>query len=229
MAGDHVLGPRGLERALRRAMQRNCLFRERFGALSIDQVTVHIDPQRIDVLAGQLGTYASLPIPDGPGPLARLLADVATMVSHASLTVNIPSASAAELTHRTARIRADFALECAAVLAASRGYAVSVDQIPLSGLSRALWARDREQLAAIFQESLGAPRERIAGRPARVLSADSYWNLCSVTEEDGWPAKAVVQLIEDYLSPPPNSQIAAFYADEVSGDDWRRLYRWYMG
>ena len=139
MAGDHVLGPRGLERALRRAMQRNCLFRERYGGLSIDPVTVLADPHRMEVLAGQLKTYTSLPIPAGPGPLAELLADVATMVSHASLTVNIPSASSAELERRTARIRADFALECAAVLAASRGYAISVNQIPLSDLSRALW------------------------------------------------------------------------------------------
>ena len=228
MAGDHVLGPRGLERALRRAMQRNCLFRERYGGLSIDPVTVLADPHRMEVLAGQLKTYTSLPIPAGPGPLAELLADVATMVSHASLTVNIPSASSAELERRTARIRADFALECAAVLAASRGYAISVNQIPLSDLSRALWGRNRDWLAAIFQKSLGAPRERKSGKPARVLSEDNYWNLCTVAEEDQWPPSAVLQLIEHYLSPPPKSE-AAFYADEVSGDDWRRLYRWYMG
>lgn len=228
MPEDHVLGPRGVEQALRRGMQRNCLFRERYGGLSIDPVTVQADPHMIQVLSGQLMTYTSLPIPNGPGPLAGLLADVAIMVSHASLTVDIPSARPAELERRTARIRTDFALECAAALAASRGYPTSVDQIPLGDLSRALWARDRDRLAVIFQKSLGAPRARRSGKPARVLSADSYWNLTSVAEEDQWPARAVVQLIEDYLSPPPNSE-AAFYADEVSGDDWRRLYRWYMG
>ena len=72
MAGDHVLGPRGLERALRRAMQRNCLFRERYGGLSIDPVTVLADPHRMEVLAGQLKTYTSLPIPAGLGPPGRV-------------------------------------------------------------------------------------------------------------------------------------------------------------
>jgi hypothetical protein len=228
MAGDQVLGPLGLDKALRRAMQRNCLIRERHGGLSIVPVTVLADPQTIDMLAGQLSTYTSLPIQDGPGPLARLLADVAIIVSHAGLTVSCPSASSSELRHQAARISTDFALECAVALAASRGYVISVNRIALGDLSGALADKDRGLLVPIFQQSLGARLARKPKKPGRELSEKSYWGLAAVADIDKWSAAEIVRLIEEYLSPPPNSMVA-FYTNDVSGEDWRRLYRWLFG
>jgi hypothetical protein len=228
MAEDHVLGALGLEKALRRAMQRNCLIRERHGGLSIVPVTVLADPQTIDVLAGQLRRYTSLLIEGGTGPLAQLLADVAIIVSHAGLKVISPSASSTELKHQAARISTDFALECAVALAASRGYVISVNRIPLGDLSGALGDKDGGLLRSIFQESLGARLARKPKKPSRELSAKSYWNLCSVADIDKWTDSAIVRLIEEYLSPPPSS-LVAFYTNDVSGEDWRRLYRWLFG
>jgi hypothetical protein len=59
----------------------------------------------------------------------------------------------------------------------------------------------------------------------REISAESYFNLRSVADLEGWSSADTLDLIEAFLSPAPHSHLA-FRRDAVSGDEWRRLYDW---
>ena len=59
----------------------------------------------------------------------------------------------------------------------------------------------------------------------RQLSAESYWNLRSVADQEHWDAADVLDLIEAHLSPVLHSHLA-FRRSIVTGDEWRRFYDW---
>jgi hypothetical protein len=61
-------------------------------------------------------------------------------------------------------------------------------------------------------------------KPGRKLSAESYSNLCSTAELEGWSDVEVLRLVDEHLNPVLSPRFV-YHASVVSGDDWRRLYR----
>jgi hypothetical protein len=59
----------------------------------------------------------------------------------------------------------------------------------------------------------------------RLLSAESFWNLRSVADQEGWSGQVVLELIEAQLS-PERHRFIAFHSSTVTGDEWKRLHDW---
>jgi hypothetical protein len=223
------------------AIDRNCRVEGRFDSTykitanpplhEIPGITVLVDPEILRALSRNLQVRTSLDGSTGAKPLAELLATVAIMASRAGPTVSGPPPRSTQLGILERDICTDFALACTLSLARSRKYPIPANRIPWDELYSALMLRDNDALVRLFYESLRMtqlacePRQTTR-RPesiGRTLSAESYWNLFSVAEDENWGEPVILRLIEEYLSPPPHPHFA-YYSNTVSGDEWVKLH-----
>jgi hypothetical protein len=201
----------------------------RFGRVS--GITVRPGPRTMTLLPEQLSSLAHSDMSATPGSLARLMAEVAILASHADVEVGGPLGSEPQLALLKREITTDFALNCALTLAEARGYPVMPSEWLWVVLHSVLVVKEDDWLRRIFRQLLaetrsgtrpGSARQFPKG-PGRTLSRESYWNLASEAERAGWDDEIRLRLIEEYLSPPPSAHLVR-YGNTVSGAEWRELY-----
>jgi hypothetical protein len=223
------------------AFSRHCLDETRVdGALTlrfrdVSGITWHAGERTMEVLSQQLRTLETISNVSAEEEwLADILASIAIIAGHADIKVIGPLEPSVRLDLLRRSITRDFALICALSLARARGHTISLEEVTRQVAYPALLARDQDSIALIFRTLLGTPQpasgprqvRRYQRAPRRELSAKSYWNLVSVGEVENWDDSVKLRLIEEYLSPAPHPHLISYINDDVSGDEWRELYRW---
>jgi len=103
-------------------------------------------------------------------------------------------------------------------LRAAEDQGPSPEEISAENEDALIWRLERQ-----FAEASPVP-EPVEVNTVRQLSADSYFNLRSVAEQEHWSDAEVLMLIEEHLCPVGDANLVC--SSIVSGADWRRLYSW---
>jgi hypothetical protein len=167
-----------------------------------------------------------------PGALAELMADVAIMVNQPGQVIIDKRLESPSVNPVVNKISMEFSIGC--VVSFARAYGYNITGILYEELCLALLLNNWEQLIRIFNECLRLAMhqetERALERQFNVnanrrLSAESWWNLRSVAEQERWSFADVLSLLDAHMNPLLDPRLV-HRSSTVSGSDWRRLYDW---
>ena len=99
-------------------------------------------------------------------------------------------------------------------------------EIPVAASSRSDGEPDR--IISYFEEQFGdgyPALETLIPEHDRELSSESYSNLLSVAEMEGWDRETILALIDEFRYPTLDPDLV-YHNVTISGSDWRRLYIW---
>jgi hypothetical protein len=181
MIGRHIFDARHVKAALAFALGLYGEVSEHFSDPSgiaafleiqgLSDFSVEISAEGLEDLDGKLWRLTSSSnFSTDPDSIASLLAEAAIIVSHASLRVSRPPTDSNRLHFIMRRIRTDFAIAYAALLARALRHKIPIGRIPRDQTAVALRNNDRELLVQIFRQSLGMAQPiggsgNLAGRP----------------------------------------------------------------
>jgi hypothetical protein len=212
-------------------------------------VTVSLDFQALEPLARSLNVVTRVDVSDSVGHLSQVMANVAMMVSHHGRIACQAGQESTDIDPLARRLCTEFAIACADSCAKPYGYDVHPVGLQQRQLEQALAKRDWPLLVRVFSDSLhladdndsrspGGNAEDLMRdierqfseaapipAPERHLSTESYWNLRSVAEQEGWTPAVVLMLIDEHMSPALYSHLV-YHSSTVSGSEWLRLYDW---
>jgi hypothetical protein len=202
-------------------------------------IEIEIDIAKLAQLSDELRAVTGVDVKGDLDHLAQLMAHVAITANQGGPAVADKRQKSGQVSPLGYRIRIEFSIAAVVSFARSRGYSINLNGFPHEQISKALLMRDWEQLVLMFRESLRvaliddlerkyaeASVSELAGvNVDRQLSAESYWNLRSVADQEHWSAADVLMLIEAYLSPSAQRHLV-FRRAAVTGSEWRRLYDW---
>jgi hypothetical protein len=202
-----------------------------------ERIAIRIDESALASLTDILKVVTGPDVSDDPGALVHVMADVATAVyCHRHITVE-------ELAESRKTAWLDFAIECALCVAGFSDYSVLITAECHHCIARALIANDWAMLRGLFDVAyrtspdvsagfmFGSPADASEQGPAddrmnRRLSTESYSNLRAVADSEYWTDSDILVMIDEYLNPSLNPELVHYTPAVVSGDEWRRLYRW---
>jgi hypothetical protein len=203
-------------------------------------IEIEIDLAKFAQLSDDLRVVTGVDVKGDLDHLAQLMAHVAITVNQGGPTVADKRQKSGQINPLAYKIRIEFSIATVATFARTRSYNINLNGFPREQISKALLMNDWEQLVRIFRESLREALiqdlerkfaetlpvpEPVGINADRQLSAESYWNLRSVADQEFWSAADVLMLIEAYLSPSVDPHLA-FRRAAVTGSEWRRLYDW---
>jgi hypothetical protein len=195
--------------------------------------TLLIDFAAISRLAGGLQVVTgAMDVTGNPDALAELMANVAIMVNQSGQAIIDKRQESQSVNPVVNKISMEFSIAC--VVSFARAYGYNISGILYDKLCLALFLNEWEQLIQIFKECLRLAMHKTTVRylerqfnvnASRQLSAESWWNLRSVTEQERWSFADVLTLVDAHMNPLLDPRLA-HRSSTVSGSDWRRLYDW---
>ena len=215
-------------------------------ALSADSYvdpTFEVNFKGLARLADGLRVLTTMNVAGDLNALAELMAHVANMVKHSRSDVRGPQESENPL---TSKIYIEFSIACVVRFAQARDF--DITNILYDKVHLALLIDDWVELKKIFKECLqiamhqarsnghmipdvhheGAMQYFEQQFPANVdrqISAESWWNLNSVAQQEGWSPEEVVELIDAHMDPLLDPMLV-YRSSTDSASDWRDLYAW---
>jgi hypothetical protein len=195
--------------------------------------TLLIDFAAVSQLADNLQVVTgAVDVTGNPDALAELMADVAIMVNQPGHVIIDKRTEPPSVSPAINKMSMEFSIAC--VVSFARAYGYNISGILYEDLCLALLLNNWGQLIRIFKECLRLAvhkeAERALERQFNVnanqrLSAESWWNLRSVAEQERWSFADVLGLLDAHMNPLLDPRLV-HRSSTVSGSDWRRLYDW---